>query len=295
VKMTLTSLLSVMASMATTVMATGLTTPFVQPSGCTSAFELTTITASPLGTPRSVKVLASDAAAPGFSSCQPSGWDTGASDDDLFTFSPAVCPQDWTYYEMSSTKDYSAAYCCARYDNPVPLPSLSPSPIYTLPYPVTDHHSGFTFRAEGYVLPTSALMPACGRTINSGETTITAPLASRTDATGTFTQGMIVHRAWHVTWAGSDTATMSPSLPPLTSGKYLAVWKPGQGVPDGAFDHHNGDNSGVRGWNSLLYFAMIGVPIIGVAILACGGWLCIRRRRKRRARQATGNVDPQPK
>ncbi|KAJ5988233.1 hypothetical protein N7481_003443 [Penicillium waksmanii] len=242
--MTLASLLSVMATTATTVMATALTTPYVQPSGCTSAFELTTITASPLGTPRTVKVLASDAAAPGFSSCQPSGWDTGASDDDLFTFSPAVCPQDWTYYEMSSTKDYSAAYCCA---------------------------SGFTFRAEGYVLPTSALMPACGRTINSGETTITAPLASRTDATGTFTQGMIVHRAWHVTWAESDTATMSPSLPPLTSGKYLAVWKPGQGVPDGAFDHHNGDNSGVRGWNSLLYFAMIGVPIIGVAILACGG------------------------
>ncbi|KAJ5376664.1 hypothetical protein N7509_013550 [Penicillium cosmopolitanum] len=285
--MTLTSLLSVMATMATTVIATALTTPFVQPSGCTSAVELTTITTSVLGTPTTITVLASDAAAPGFSSCQPSGWNTGAKDEDLFTFSPAVCPQNWTYYEMSSTKHYSAAYCCARYGDSVPLTSLTPSPIYLLSH-VTNHCSGFAFEAGGYALPTSALSPACGRTINSGETTITAPLASRTDATGTFTQGMIVHRAWHVTWAESDTATMSPSLPPLTSGKYLAVWKPGQGVPDGAFDHHNGDNSGVRGWNSLLYFAMIGVPIIGVAILACGGWLCIRRRRKRRAGQAAG-------
>ncbi|KAF9893498.1 hypothetical protein FE257_010810 [Aspergillus nanangensis] len=247
--MTLTSLLYVLATtttMATTVMASmAVTTPFVQPSGCTSAVELTTITTSVRGTPTTITVLASDAAAPGFSSCQPSGWNSGAKDDDLFTFSPAVCPQDWTYYEMSTSKQYSTAFCCA---------------------------SGFTFRAAGYALPTSALSPACGRPFSAGETTITAPLASRTDAdaTGIFTEGTIVHRAWHVTWEESDTATMSPSLPPLTSAKYLGVWEPGQAVLDGEFDHHNGDNSGVRGWSSVLYFAMIGVPLIGVTILAVG-------------------------
>ncbi|KAJ5121653.1 uncharacterized protein N7515_009614 [Penicillium bovifimosum] len=249
-------------------MATVLTTPFVQPSGCTLAVELTTITTSALGTPTTITVLASNAAAPGFPSCQPSGWNTGAKYDDLFTFSPAVCPQDWTYFEMSSTKHYSAAYCCA---------------------------SGFGFSGEWYALPTSALTPVCARTFSAGETTITAPLVSRTDATGTFTEGVIVHRAWHVTWAESDTATMSPSLPPLTSGKYLARWEPGQAVPDGWYDRHNGDNSGIRGWSSLLYFTEIGVPLIGVAILACGAWLCIRRRRKHRARQAAGNIGLRPK
>ncbi|KAJ5118193.1 hypothetical protein N7448_009905 [Penicillium atrosanguineum] len=244
-------------------MATALITPYVQPSGCISAFELTTITTSFESTLTTITVLASDAAAPDFSVCQPSLWDSGSTTD-LFTFSPAVCPQDWTYYEMSSTKQYSAAYCCA---------------------------SGFEFRAPGYALPTPVLSPACARTITSGDTTITAPLASHTNTMGTFTEGMIVHRAWHVSWAESDLASMSPSLPPLTSGKYLATWEPGQIITDGAYDHHNGDNSGVRGWRSVLYFAAIGVPLIFLAFITCGGWLLCRKRIKRRAQQVPVNME----
>ncbi|GLI73037.1 hypothetical protein PoHVEF18_001235 [Penicillium ochrochloron] len=249
-------------------MATALTTPYVQPSGCTSAFQLTTITTSYGTTVTTITVLASEAAATGFSACQPSGWDSGSTTD-LFTFSPAVCPQDWTYYEMSSTKKYSAAYCCA---------------------------SGFDFRAPWYALPTAALSPACARTIKSGDTTITAPLWSQTDIMGTFTEGMIVHRAWHVSWAESDTASMSPSLPPLTSGKYLDYWEPGQVIPDGAFDHHNGrDSGGSQGWPSEYYFAAIGAPLIFVAFLACGGYFLCHKRRKRRAQQVPVNMELQAK
>jgi hypothetical protein len=151
--------------------------------------------------------------------------------------------------------------------------------------------SGFYFRAPGYALPTPVLSPACSRTFKSGETTITAPLASNTEIMGTFTEGMIVHRAWHVSWAASDTASMSPSLPPLTSGKYLATWEPGQVIADGMYDHHNGNNSGVGGWSSLIYFAAIGVPLIGVALITCGGWLLCRKRRKRRAQQVPVNME----
>jgi hypothetical protein len=151
--------------------------------------------------------------------------------------------------------------------------------------------SGFVFRAPGYALPTPVLSPACSRTFKSGETTITAPLASNTDIMGTFTEGMIVHRAWHVSWAASDTASMSPSLPPLTSGKYLATWEPGEVIADGMYDHHNGNNSGVGGWSSLIYFAAIGVPLIGVALITCGGWLLCRKRRKRRAQQVPVNME----
>lgn len=101
-------------SMVAMVSATAMTTPFVQVDECASAMVLTTITTNPYSTPTTITVLASDAAAPAFSSCQPSGWDKDAGSDDLLSFSPAVCPSNWTYYEMSTTKHYSTAYCCAR-------------------------------------------------------------------------------------------------------------------------------------------------------------------------------------
>lgn len=151
--------------------------------------------------------------------------------------------------------------------------------------------SGFEFRAPRYALSTPALSPVCARTITSGDITITAQLASHTDTMVTSTEGMIVHRAWHVSWAESDTASMSPSLPPLTSGKYLATWEPGQVIADGAYDHHNGDNSGGRGWPTVLYFAAIGAPLIFVAFITCGGWLLCRKQRKRRAHQVPINME----
>lgn len=107
------SLLS-MAAMLAMVSATAMTTPFVQNGECVSAMVLTTITTSLYSTSTTITVLASDAAAPAFSSCQPSGWDRDAGRDDMLSFSPAVCPSNWTYYEMSTKKHHSTAYCCAK-------------------------------------------------------------------------------------------------------------------------------------------------------------------------------------
>jgi hypothetical protein len=63
---------------------------------------------------------------PRFTSCQPSGWSTMLPES-RFTFSPAVCPRDWTAYNtdvVSYTSQFSIsrvvsrtatrAYCCAR-------------------------------------------------------------------------------------------------------------------------------------------------------------------------------------
>lgn len=160
--MTLLSLLYVITTAATSVMATALTIPYVQPSGCTSAFQPITITTSYGTTVTTITVLASDAVATGFSACQPSGWDSGSTTY-LFTFSPAVCPQDWTYYEMSSTKKYSVAYCCARYVYR-PLYSNAVSIVIAtlaIRLPLLISLSGFDFRAPWYALSTSALSLAC--------------------------------------------------------------------------------------------------------------------------------------
>ncbi|KAJ5883764.1 uncharacterized protein N7473_010650 [Penicillium subrubescens] len=65
-----------MTTVTKSVMAMALTTLYVQLSGCTSAFQLTTITTSFLNKLTTITVLASDAAAPDFSACQPLGWDS---------------------------------------------------------------------------------------------------------------------------------------------------------------------------------------------------------------------------
>lgn len=72
---------------------------------------------------------------PDFSSCQPVGWNSNNSNDDeeeeeeedaqsRFNFSPAVCPESWTYHDMHEVTSWvergrvaeigSVAYCCAR-------------------------------------------------------------------------------------------------------------------------------------------------------------------------------------
>lgn len=102
-----------------------LTTPFVQPPGCASIWEPTIVkTFDAKGSSLTLTILASDAANPRFTSCQPKGWATNIPARD-FSFSPAVCPSGWTYWGMTETflsnvatySDglYSTAICCDRY------------------------------------------------------------------------------------------------------------------------------------------------------------------------------------
>lgn len=103
------------------------TTPFIQASSCLSIYDLTTLPilrpAGGSSTISPVAFLISDAANPQFSACQPNGWNDGDAASQ-FHFSPAVCPSDWTYYEIRRTSSkagkgnldpYSTAYCCARF------------------------------------------------------------------------------------------------------------------------------------------------------------------------------------
>ncbi len=112
-----------------------LTTPFVQPAAeCASIWEPETIQTFGNGTSLTLTVLASDAANPRFTSCQPSGWATNLPAR-RFSYSPAVCPSGWTYWDMeetttiddkASTADvFTSALCCDRYVSPSlnqPLP-----------------------------------------------------------------------------------------------------------------------------------------------------------------------------
>ena len=114
-----------------------LTTPFTQPPSCTSLWTLTSGIVTENYKTRLLPILASDVSHPDFSSCQPSGYDSTINDENHegegeeedvrgFNFSPAVCPESWTYYDMHEVTSWvergriaaieSVAYCCARCD-----------------------------------------------------------------------------------------------------------------------------------------------------------------------------------
>lgn len=109
---------------ATVTALLGLTTPFVQQPSCTDIWELTTVSTLTYGSSTTYAVLASNSADARFASCQPSGW-ANVVTQSRFSFSPAVCPSGWTYYDMAATivataptgpfPTHSAAYCCAGY------------------------------------------------------------------------------------------------------------------------------------------------------------------------------------
>ncbi|KAG2027134.1 hypothetical protein GB937_000872 [Aspergillus fischeri] len=244
---------------ATTTSLPALTTPFVQPPECTSIWDITS-TATTINSTlrlRLTTILISDPADERFASCQPPGWDSNSTA--RFSFSPAVCPSAWTYHQMATDRfDYrrSTAYCCSR------------SNLYNI-------------------------KASCYRTLTPGETTITGTLSHGEGAQVLFTDGIQVHQAWAISWAGSDTATMSPSLPLLTNSMIVPTWVPGEIIPPGRYDRGY-EGSDMPGWEPILRFIMIGVPIIGVALLAACVWCCIWRWRVRREERQQRGVLANP-
>ncbi|KAJ5867697.1 hypothetical protein N7534_002250 [Penicillium rubens] len=249
------------------------TTPFIQASSCLSIYDLITLPilrpAGGSSTISPVAFLISDAANPQFSACQPNGWNDGDAASQ-FHFSPAVCPSDWTYYEIRRTSSkagkgnldpYSTAYCCASgYQLWNTLTSfLTPFYVTSLPTP-------------------------CYQYVHAGSTSITVSMSpSGTETTKIFTEGYIAHAAWGISWAASDTASMSPALPLLDSEQYIPTWVPGQSVTAPSEPKSQNDSA----LTALGYLLMVGLPLIGVAIIACAVWCCftIRRARRREAPQ----------
>lgn len=106
-----------MSATPTTKQTPALTTLFEQPTDCRSIYTLSNSTIDYRdGTLTSLSYFVSDAADAKYTSCQPSGWD-----ENNRTFSPAVCPSGWVYFDgvertiggrQSTTR--TTAACCAR-------------------------------------------------------------------------------------------------------------------------------------------------------------------------------------
>ncbi len=95
-------------------------TAFTQPHSCTGQFSTTShlYYNSTESDTTHVTLAISDTANSQFTTCQPPGWDTVVPDS-RFVFSPGVCPQLWTAYDLSATTTQylttvSSAYCCSN-------------------------------------------------------------------------------------------------------------------------------------------------------------------------------------
>ncbi|KAF5718881.1 hypothetical protein FGLOB1_1455 [Fusarium globosum] len=252
---------------ATTVERIALTTPFSPPNDCRSNWRKTSLLWTQDGT-FTYPVLVS--APP--TSCYPSGWGSGEADS-LFTFSPAVCPSGWDYWEMSrsgGSPAVSTAYCC---------------------------ESGFTFDPfdRGGYVANDFFTSGCGRWVQAmtsmtqdDDTTTTAlsGLSGYQDASaldGTF----MVHRAWAISWVSSERSDLTPMPLTLTDGERVSHWKPGETLPDDSRPTERFDQSQGYISTSAVWFLMIGLPIIVFLMIVGCCWVCIRRKiRDRRVRRA---------
>ncbi|KLU87057.1 hypothetical protein MAPG_06062 [Magnaporthiopsis poae ATCC 64411] len=256
---------------ATATSAIALTTPFAPPPSCADIWTTTSGVVSGAWsnyTTTTFPIVASDTADPRFGKCQPPGWG-GA-----FTFSPAVCPSDWTAYSLGTTytpatagsspstsnRDVSTAYCCAR--------------GFTLGYPAPYMTSAL--EAQGVT------GKACVQSIQATP------------------DGLRFHRAWQIRWEATDTMSLSPTPPALTCpDRMLSSWVPGSSVTERDCDPVQ-RTDGYNFNSPVMYFLMIGVPIIVVVLVATCCFFCCRHRRvERRKReeraQQEGSVQPAQK
>ncbi|ERS98566.1 hypothetical protein HMPREF1624_05351 [Sporothrix schenckii ATCC 58251] len=309
------------ASSATNSTLRPMQTAFEQPVSCTGHFSTTSYlyynTTNFDYT--HVTLAISDTRHPQFATCQPPGWDTVVPRQ-RFVFSPGVCPQAWTAYDLSATTTryettVSSAYCCSSgftlsYDYPYQTHSTSAiytsdddGAFYTLyPGPVSGYHG-----------------PGCYRRIPVTPETTTMTAA----AAATPSVSLEMHLPYSVQWKADDTQHMSPTPPPVPCTYSLYAWTPGAqmlgtndatygaggslyvAATDGAgFGTYvattsnapvntdcplvEGIGKGVNhGYASTMYFVMIGIPLIAVAFISCCTFLCVRghRRNKRDKRQ----------
>ncbi|KAK7959561.1 uncharacterized protein PG986_004415 [Apiospora aurea] len=247
-----------------------LTTPFLQPPDCSGIFTATRKTTSLHHQGSYYKtvltVAISDPTNVRFTTCQPPGW-AEADPHHRFEFSPAVCPDKWTAYNLNSHGGTSKVACCAR---PVGL--------------------NISF---GNIGP-----PACIKSLTRTPTS----LFSATGTTGTtttqtytwthpFPEGIQMHNPYKISWQATDMSTLSPTPPTLTCSGGLYSWDPGEA----AEPQHCNDNEGghTRTSDAVgFWFGACGARIIVAVLLgACVGWWRhhVRRDRKEeKARRAAG-------
>ncbi|KAH8601095.1 hypothetical protein B0O99DRAFT_736338 [Bisporella sp. PMI_857] len=268
--------------LATTAALLAITTPFIPPPSCTPIRDMTSFlttvdstwayqasnNASRYITSIStswVSVLLSNPSNLGFTACQPSGWASMVPPQGL-SFSPAVCPSGWLAHSVrttslvkeKSTKIISTAYCC---------------------------ESGYELWRYG----TEAILsisPACWETFKAtGLEGLVTEWPSITTRRGEFNADtFVMHPAWHITWEKSDTSSLMPVPPSLTSNMLIAIWTPGTPVEKGRYDNYGSgrQETGYPGLSLAIGLAA-GIPAAVIAMCCgCCCWACRRSRKKKK-------------
>lgn len=255
-----------------------LTTPFIQPSECTGSFTATSTLYYESYYSRFVSAYLeiSDTAWPGYATCEPSGWAV-APNWNRYTYSPGVCPQSWTAYNLGAWsadthKTVSTAYCCSSgfvYYGIIPDLSIdfdaTPAPSYCARYMQSTEMLSATatddsMEAASTENPYAGLFP-------------------------TSTELMQFHLAYVVSWERKDALSMSPYPPPVPcETTALASWVPGTNV--------TGINEfcpAVKDDKAWFYFEVIGIPLLVFSFLfACAGcFLYGTRKEKKQKRRMT--------
>ncbi|KAK4460476.1 hypothetical protein QBC42DRAFT_332384 [Cladorrhinum samala] len=263
-------------------------TPFVQPPSCANLF--TTITTSGLIygniTAATLPLVLSNTADPLFSACQQPGWDRGGAGKHRrsFWFSPAVCPSAWTAYDVlaDSKSKTSSAYCCSpgyTHGWP-PIQSMSRVPGYNSRdfacYRVlADSEDNKTLAAQAEEEgPGDVVM------VVDSTTTITT-VTSTLNSIQMFTAGVQMHQPYQIAWQSSDVPFMSPRPPPrVCSGDAIPSWAPGD--ENSGFYYCNEPQNDLKGLEGVMWFVMVGLPLIAIAAMGCCVWCCCASRRHRR-------------
>ncbi|KAG8163825.1 hypothetical protein KVR01_005743 [Diaporthe batatas] len=242
-------------STGTTPTSTGplaIRTSFIQPSDCKTQWKTTAVPSLGGGSTVMSTIMISEPAA----TCYPSGWDDITPESRLH-FSPGVCPKGWVYHAMQEDTSLavSTAFCC---------------------------QSGFDYAFYGPVVPTFLSNP-CGKYGDRRDTEDTGEEGEDASSTRVGTTFM-VHEGWAITWAKSDTATMTPKLPTLTNEMRVPTWTPGQKIRDGEYDRYHNDSQSSEEWfgKDLYWFLVVGVPIIFVLSVASCVWCGVRKCRRDR-------------
>jgi hypothetical protein len=132
---------------------------------------------------------------------------------------------------------------------------------------------------DGYGLVTSLVPNRCGKFARNIED-------DEEDSSDNTNSGktVMVHQGWAITWAKSDTATLTPKLPTLTSEMRVPEWTPGQKIRDGEYDRYPSysiDTEELLG-HDFYWFLAVGLPVLGALSIGLCIWCCVRKCKKER-------------
>lgn len=235
-----------------------LTTPFVFAHGCdniyaTSFVSTVTYTGTDIraveGITTSYPVLASGPTQnPQFESCQPSNWSQVATQS-RFHFSPAVCPNHWTAYNIAHSY----------------LRAQTPMRIVTRAYCCDE---GFEFNEALWLNLSEPVWQVCVR--NNQPQFGASPGAMTT-----------LHTAWAVIWEETDIPILSPVPPSLTPGMIISSWVPGSPVVTTSASPTTKKTGSTSSGGRSLGAGYIVIPtIFSIVVVSCLSYYLLQSRRK---------------